>query len=204
MSPVPKIIDHDERRRELAEGVWRVIARDGVAAASVRAVAAEAGLSTGSLRHFFPAHSDLLIYAMHLVVERIESRVAELAETTTGRRAVEQRLQQLLPLDEGRRIENEVWLAFTAAALVRRELREVWDEVHRAQRDACAVAVEQLGASDADVEAQRLHAVLDGLAVHAALSPDDARPERLAATLRRHLDSVKTGSRRRRGRPTRS
>jgi AcrR family transcriptional regulator len=194
---VPRLIDHGERRRALAEGVWRVIARDGVAAASVRAVAAEVGVSTGSLRHFFPAHTDLLVYAMHLVVERIESRVA-LAAPTTGRRAVEQRLQQLLPLDEERRIENEVWLAFTAAALVRPELCDVWDEVHRAQRRACALAVEQLGAGDADLEATRLHAMLDGLAVHAALSPDDARPERLTATLRRHLDSVATGGRRRR------
>jgi AcrR family transcriptional regulator len=196
---MPKIIDHDERRRALAEGVWRVIARDGVAAASVRTVAAEVGLSTGSLRHSFPAHADLLVYAMHLVVERIESRVAR-AATTTGRRAVEQRLQQLLPLDDERRIENEVWLAFTAAALVSPGLREVWDEVHRAQRRACTLAVTQLGAGDVDIEASRLHAVLDGLAVHAALSRDDARPDHLTATLRRHLDSVETGGRRR-GRP---
>lgn len=124
------------------------------------------------MRHFFPAHSDLLVYAMHLVVERIEDRVAELPATASRRRSVEQRLRQLLPLDEERRIENEVWLAFTAQALVRPELRDVWDEVHRAQRHACALAVEQLGA--AAVEAQRLHALLDGLAIHAALSPDDA------------------------------
>jgi AcrR family transcriptional regulator len=196
---MPKLVDRDQRRQAIAEGVWRVIVRDGVAAASVRAVAAEVGLSAGSLRHFFPAHSDLLVYAMHLVVERIEARVADLPATTSRRRSVEQRLQQLLPLDEERRIENEVWLAFTAHALVRRELRDVWDEVHRVQRDACALAVEQLGAADVDVEARRLHALLDGLAVHAALSADDAAPDRLIAVLRRHLNSLETGSQRRRG-----
>ena len=190
---MPKLVDHDQRRQAIAEGVWRVIVRDGVAAASVRAVATEVGLSAGSLRHFFPAHSDLLVYAMHLVVERIEARVAALPTTTSRRRSVEQRLQQLLPLDEERRIENEVWLAFTAHALVRRELRDLWDEVHRAQRHACALAVKQLGAAAA-VEARRLHALLDGLAVHAALSPDDAAPDRLIAVLRRHLNSLETGS----------
>jgi AcrR family transcriptional regulator len=191
---MPKLVDHDQRRQAIAEGVWRVIVRDGVPAASVRAVATEVGLSAGSLRHFFPAHSDLLVYAMHLVVERIEARVAALPATTSRRRSVEQRLQQLLPLDEERRIENEVWLAFTAHALVRRELRDVWDEVHQAQRHACALAVKQLGAAAVAIEARRLHTLLDGLAVHAALSPDDAAPDRLIAVLRRHLNSLETGS----------
>jgi AcrR family transcriptional regulator len=191
---MPKLVDHDQRRQAIAEGVWRVIVRDGVAAASVRAVATEVGLSAGSLRHFFPAHSDLLVYAMHVVVERIEARVAALPTTTSTRRSVEQRLQQLLPLDEERRIENEVWLAFTAQALVRRELRDVWDEVHRAQRHACALAVKQLGAAAVAIEARRLHALLDGLAVHAALSPDDAAPDRLIAVVRRHLNSLETAT----------
>jgi len=196
---MPKLVDHDQRRQAIAEGVWRVIVRDGVPAASVRAVATEVGLSAGSLRHFFPAHSDLLVYAMHLVVERIEARVAALPATTSRRRSVEQRLQQLLPLDEERRIENEVWLAFTAHALVHRELRDIWDQVHRAQRHACALAVKQLGAAAVAVEARRLHALLDGLAVHAALGPDDAPPDRLIAVLRRHLNSLETRSQRRRG-----
>jgi AcrR family transcriptional regulator len=196
---MPKLVDHDQRRQVIAEGVWRVIVRDGVAAASVRAVAAEVGLSAGSLRHFFPAQSDHLVYAMHLVVERIEARVVALPATTSGRRSVEQRLQQLLPLDEERRIENEVWLAFTAHALVRRELRDVWAEVHRAQRHACTLAVEQLGAADAAVEARRLHALLDGLAVHAALSADDAAPDRLLTVLRRHLNSLQAERQRRSG-----
>jgi AcrR family transcriptional regulator len=191
---MPKLVDHDQRRQAIAEGVWRVIVRDGVAAASVRAVATEVGLSAGSLRHFFPAHSDLLVYAMHVVVERIEARVAALPTATSTRRSVEQRLQQLLPLDEERRVENEVWLAFTAQALVRRELRDVWDEVHRAQRHACALAVKQLGAAAVAIEARRLHALLDGLAVHAALSPDDAAPDRLIAVVRRHLNSLETAT----------
>jgi AcrR family transcriptional regulator len=197
---MPKLLNQEQRRRAIADGVWRIIVRDGVAAASVRAVAAEVGLSVGSLRHFFPAQFDLLVYAMNLVVERIEARVASLP-ATAGQASIEQRLEQLLPLDEERRIENEVWLAFTAHALVRGELRDVWDAVHRAQRHACALAAEQLGADDVDVESRRLHAILDGLAVHAALSADDAEPERMRAALRRHLESLQTNSRRRR-RPT--
>ena len=185
---MPKVLDRDARRRELAEAVWRVIGRDGVDGASVRAVAAEAGLSPGSLRHFFPSQSDLLGYAMNLVVERIEARVARTSATANQRLAIEERLHQLLPLDDARRTENEVWLAFTAQALVRPELRELWTDVHAALRRACTVAVEALGATDVDFEARCLHAVIDGLAVHAALDAGAAEPAVLTATLSRHLD----------------
>jgi AcrR family transcriptional regulator len=191
---MPKAINHEARRHVIAEAVWRVISRDGVAAASVRAVAAEAGLSVGSLRHIFPSHSDLLVYAMHLVVERIESRIAHTASAPAinPRTTVEGRLLQLLPLDDERRVENEVWLAFSAQALVTRELRDVWSDVHRTQHHACKAAVEALGVDDTAFEARRLHALIDGLAVHAALSPYDAAPERLVATVRQHLNVVET------------
>jgi AcrR family transcriptional regulator len=185
---VPKILDRDGRRRELAEAVWRVIGRDGVQGASVRAVAAEAGLSAGSLRHVFPSQSDLLAYAMNLVVERVEARVAATPAATSERQTIEHRLHQLLPFDDARRTENEVWLAFTAQALVRPDLRDLWTEVHAALRHACTIAVEALGSNDVEFEARRLHALIDGLAVHAALSPRDAKPSRLAATLKQHLD----------------
>jgi AcrR family transcriptional regulator len=193
---MPKVVDHVARRTALAEAVWRVITRDGLAAASVRAVAAEAGLSAGSLRHFFPAQSDLLVYAMNLVVERIESRVASIAAAAPAldRAHVEERLYQLLPLDDERRVEGEVWLAFTGHALVRGELRQLWTDVHRELRNACSFAVESLGVDDVDDEARRLQAIIDGLAVHAALSPEDADPQRLTAVLTHHLDELETAA----------
>ena len=187
---VAKLVDRDARRRELAEAVWRVIGRDGVEGASVRAVAAEAGLSAGSLRHFFPSQSDLLAYAMTLVVERIEARVAAAPAAASERQAIEQRLHQMLPLDAARRTENEVWLAFTAQALVHPVLRDRWADVHGALRQACTIAVHALGARDVEFEARRLHAVIDGLAVHAALSQREAEPTLLTATLTRHLDLI--------------
>jgi hypothetical protein len=73
-------------------------------------------VSAGSLRHFFPAHSDLLVYAMHLVVERIEARVAGLPATTSRRRNVEQRLQQLLPLDEELPLVGTILVSSSAGA----------------------------------------------------------------------------------------
>src|SRR5215218_6316231 len=158
---MPKLVDHERRRRELGQAVWRVIRRDGVEAASVRKVAQEAGWSAGALRHYFSTQSELLTFAMQMVVERIEARVAALEPPADPRGAVEQRLHELLPLDRERRAENEVWLAFAARALV-----------------------------DLELEAERLHGLLDGLALHTAMRPDRMSPQLIRSVLARHLDSL--------------
>jgi AcrR family transcriptional regulator len=194
---VPKIVDHEERRSELGLAVWRVIRRDGVDRASVRTVAGEAGWSPGALRHYFATQSELLAFAMRLVVERIEGRIAALDRTADPRRAVEQVLHELLPLDDERRAENEVWLAFTARALIDPKLRLQHGEVHDALHRACASSLETLaaaGRAPADrvtaLQVERLHALTDGLAVHTALRRELMTPELIVAVVGLHLDAL--------------
>jgi AcrR family transcriptional regulator len=194
---VPKVVDHEQRRRELAHAVWRVIRRDGVDHASVRTVADEAGWSPGALRHYFGTQSELLAFAMRLVVERIEARVAALDRAAEPREAVEQVLHELVPLDAERRAENEVWLAFTARALIDPQLRAQHNEVHDALHQACRSTLETLAAdslgdanSASALQAERLHALIDGLAVHTALRPDLMPPDTIVAVLRLHLDAL--------------
>jgi AcrR family transcriptional regulator len=190
---VPKIVDHEQRRRELAEAVWRVIRRNGVDGASVRTVAQEAGWSAGALRHYFRSQSELLDFAIELAAERIRQRVGALELADDPRRAVEQLLSELLPLDDERRAENEVWLAFTARAPIDPQLRVRHAEIDDALRAASLRALEMLGLPAGRVralEVERLHALLDGLALHGAMRPERIPPRRIVAVLRRHLDEL--------------
>jgi AcrR family transcriptional regulator len=194
---VPKLVDHEERRRELGDAVWRVIRSRGVDGASIRTVAREAGWSPGALRHYFSTQSELLTFAMQMVVERIEARVSALEPPADPRRAVEQRLHELLPLDKERRAENEVWLAFAGRALVDPQLRARHVEVDEELRRACLGALAELGSDgrlrqglDLELEAERLHGLLDGLALHTAMRPDRMSPELIRSVLARHLDSL--------------
>ena len=198
---MPKVVDHEQRRRELGHAVWRVIRRDGIDHASVRTVAKEAGWSPGALRHYFASQSELLAFAMRLVVERIEDRIAALDRSADPREGVEQVLHELLPLDDERRAENEVWLAFTARALIDPELRAQHNEVYATLHQACTSALETLAAAgriDASaataLQAERLHALTDGLAVHTALRPDLMPPEQIVAVVRLHLDALDNSS----------
>lgn len=72
---VPKVVDHDQRREELARAVWAVIARAGVEGATVRAVAAEAGWSMGALRYYFATQDGLLRFALEVMLRRTPERL---------------------------------------------------------------------------------------------------------------------------------
>jgi AcrR family transcriptional regulator len=197
---MPKVVDHEQRRAELARAVWTVIRRDGLERASVRNVAREAGLSMGSLRHYFATQSELLCFAMQLVGDRARARIGALEPVADARRAAEQLLHQLVPLDDERRAESEVWLAFTGRALVDPQQRAIHEQIHDQLNRACTIAIETLVAAgltaeglDAALEASRLHALLDGLALHAVMRPAKVSPSRIVAVIARHLDTLQAG-----------
>ena len=186
-----------ERRAELVDAVLRVVRRDGLEQASVRNVAREAGLSMGSLRHYFVSQTELMVFAFRTVIDRIESRLARLEPEPDPRRRAERVLAELLPLDDDRRAENEVWLAFTSRAMVDPALRALRDEGYDALRAGCRAMLTDLSAAglapaDVPAEAERLHAWLDGLAVHAAMRADSYTAERLTAAITYHLDALAT------------
>jgi AcrR family transcriptional regulator len=184
---VPKVVDPEERRASIADAVWTVIRRDGLQRASVRNVAREAGLSMGSLRHYFASQPELLCFAMRLVGDRAGARV----------RAAEQLLGELVPLDDERRAESEVWLAFTGHALVDSDQRAIHQRIHDQLRGACVAAITLLADAgltpadlDLNLETDRLHALLDGLALHAVMRPERLPPSRITAVIAHHLDTL--------------
>ena len=187
---MPKQVDHSRRREELADALWRLVMREGIEAASIRRVAAEAGWSSGSLRHYFETQSDLLAFAMELVTRRVRDRVAALAPQSDVRAQAEQVLRELLPLDDERRAEMQVWLAFTMRAIVDPALRPLRDDAHAQLRDLCRSAAKALGAPDATRAGDELHALVDGLALHAVVAPEHTTPERQTAVLAARLDAL--------------
>jgi DNA-binding transcriptional regulator YbjK len=187
---MPKQVDHDERRQELADAVWRVVERDGVEAASLRGVAAEAGWSVGALRHYFPTQSDLLTFAMELVMQRVAGRLRTGRADVPPRQRAEQALHEVLPLDAARRAEMQVWLAFTTRALIDPTLRPLRDQAHAELRDLCHAVARLLGAASSLRDGDRLHALVDGLALHAVLAPTITTPARQREILAAELDTL--------------
>ncbi len=199
---VPKIVDPHARRLYIAEAVFRVIQRDGLAQASLRSVAEEAGLAIGSVRHYFQGHDELIVFAMRALGDRVEGRLLRhlprLLDPATPRserlELTEALLGELLPLTETTQAEADVWLAFSAAAKNRPDLAEEADRTHDGIRTIVRRVLTRateagglLDDLDLDVETERLAALLDGLAVAGTRTP----PQLMKTVLRRHLASLR-------------
>jgi DNA-binding transcriptional regulator YbjK len=176
--------------------LWRLVMREGVEAASIRRVAAEAGCSSGSLRHYFETQGDLLAFAMALVTRRAAGRIAALPAGGDARARAGRVLREVLPLDDERRAEMQVWLAFTMQAVVEPRLRPLLEEAHAALRGLCEGLARELGSDGGE----RLHAFVDGLALHAVVVPDVTTPERIGELLDAELGRLAAGGRLRRRR----
>jgi AcrR family transcriptional regulator len=191
-------VDHAQRRQEIADALWRVIRRDGFAAASVRTVAAEAGWSTGSIRHYFSSQNELIAFAMQTLTEQVQARIAAVAAEVRTLADVAELLEEVLPMDAQRRAETEVWLALSAAARTDDELRAITEESHRGLRQLCHTSVrfvvgEDGAGRDLVLETDRLHALVDGLALHGTMHPRLMPRTRIRAALLAHLAELGAG-----------
>jgi AcrR family transcriptional regulator len=187
---MPRLIDTDARRREIAEAVWDVIQREGLDAVSVRCIAREAGLSTGSLRHVFATQAELLSFAMSALGERIGERMAALPAAETSLDGAEALLSQVLPLDDERHREAEVWFAFIARARTDPDLRELGERANDVLRAISREALAPLELPDLDVAVEEVYALVDGLALHAVLRRGRPAPETMRRVLRAHLERL--------------
>jgi AcrR family transcriptional regulator len=68
--------DDEGRRDELVTAATRVIAREGVAAATTRRIAAEAGLPLGTLHYWFASKDDLLAAVIEAALTDLELAAA--------------------------------------------------------------------------------------------------------------------------------
>lgn len=202
---MPKIVDHEERRRELAEALWRVIAHSGPQAVSIRTVAAEAGLSAGALRHYFQTREELLVFAMDLSEERVVGRMREQSLSMAPEDSMVERTagfaEHMLPLDPTRSAEFRVWEAAGHLGDLDPRLEERWIR----QRGLYRRLVGGLGGlpplEDPESEhpdpwletwAAFLHTFVDGLALQMMVNPAQVPPEAGRARLRSFLAHVES------------
>ena len=186
------------RRDTLAEAVLTIGMTRGLERVSIREVAAEAGCSIGTVQHYFRTKDEMLVFAFRRVVERATARAIAVDQSRGVRRALVHIIAQLLPLDDERRAETTVHLAFATRAAVDPKLAEVQAETLetvRAELAELLLAVQRESGRRTDRrrarrDAVRLLALVDGLALHAVSAPGQLTDEELLATLRHALDGV--------------
>ncbi|MEV0196965.1 TetR/AcrR family transcriptional regulator [Nonomuraea sp. NPDC050691] len=194
---MPKIVDHDERRRELLSAARRVIVRDGIDAATTRAIAKEAGYSNGVLAHYFADKDEILLSALSQSHQRIRDRITRKVEGVTGLAALREVLLDNLPLDAERTQETRLEVSFWSRSLAAEQLAEVQraeaGELRAAVRGLLAQAREagELTTEDnLDDVTEHLLALVDGLSLHLLLYPGRLTRVDLERLMLAHLDRL--------------
>jgi AcrR family transcriptional regulator len=195
---VPKLVDHDLRRAEIAQAVFRLVAERGLEALTIRDVAVEAGWSTGVLAHYFEDKDALLAFAFVRVAERINQRIDAIPPTGDPLERLRAGLLELVPLDAERRSECQIWFGFLGRALAKPELAAIQGALYaewRARLEQSIAEAQQAGLVRADVqpadEASELAALVDGLSLQALFAPDEIDPERLGRLVEARLDQLR-------------
>jgi AcrR family transcriptional regulator len=118
---MPKLVDHEQRRRQIAEALLRVAADRGLHQAGLREVAAEAGTSVRLIQYYFGTKEQLLLYAtQYLAVQladRAKARIAAVGPDAGPRAIIEAILAEALPDDEDSRMFNVIWTSYLALSL---------------------------------------------------------------------------------------
>ncbi|OPC77834.1 TetR family transcriptional regulator [Embleya scabrispora] len=118
---MPKQVDHRERRETIARALWRVVEQRGIAHASVREVAQEAGISHGAVQHYFATREEMLVFAMDFASEqtslRVAAGVADLGDAPHPRDVLRVMLTEMLPLHPGARTTSRMSAAYVLEAL---------------------------------------------------------------------------------------
>ncbi len=167
-------VDAATRQHSLAEAVVRLLARSGFEAVTVRAVAAEAGVSTGAVQKQFATKDALLLAGVRLVVLSYAERNDGALDLSDLRSAVRTLLLDAMPLDPDRRTEALVWSALTDRAGRSPVVAELVRAVDADALTGLTELLEAAGIADPGRAATLLIAVCDGLAVRLTYDPTAA------------------------------
>ena len=189
---MPRTADHDARRTQIIDGLVRVAGRDGLHAVTMRAVAAEAGVSLRLVQYYFESKAQLMNAALERLERQSHERWAARLEglrDPSPREVVEALVAEALPTDPESRVFHQVWtsyavLAMTEPPMAAQPFVEGPDRLERQITGILAGA----GAVDPETEAARLLALAHGLGTSVLVGRRSA--ESAMWILRHHLDEL--------------
>lgn len=197
---MPKLVDHDERRRQIAAAVCDIAATRGLGDVSFREVASAAGVSVSLVQHYFGDKANLVKTSLEMQSAAMDARIAERLTdlgADPGPRAVLQVVAHaFLPLDDVSRRSMLLYHAFAAAALTDPALRasdmftngRALIGFFAGQLALLGRAVEGDRPADHEAEATGLVSLLLGLSLSILL--EQVTPAEAIDVLERHLERL--------------
>lgn len=169
---MPKKVNQQARRQEIADALWRVTRRDGWESVSMRHVAAEAGVSVGMVQHHFASKDEMVRFAMDSIGEqygkRIVERIMALPEPRVPRHVAEIVLYELLPPEGEGQAEVQAAAAFLSRAVIHPDIAADLVAAGARLRHHLVgqITLARPDATNPEIDAAGLLALADGLIAH--------------------------------------
>ena len=189
---MPRVVNHEVRRREVAAIAAQVVVTEGRAGLSVRNVAQAAGCSTTVVSHYFTDMAELFYETYAFAASRTAVRIQEVLEKDPTN--ITGLIEAVLPLDNERTEEWRIWFAFWSEALTSPPFAS--DQRMRARKaveriEKCLQLLQQNKKLPKSVNiahaADRLAALIPGIASEAIFDPQTWPASRQRQTLRTEL-----------------
>lgn len=192
---MPRIVDHDQRRAELADAARAIVAREGIDALTIARVASATGYSTGVVNHYFSNKRQMLLHTYISTVERARARLE--AQLQQERPDLDACLEAFLPVNEDQQQEWLLWFAFWGMAITDQELAmEQRRRLHDAQALFQSIFEAQAAHGllpshmDCGFLAQHCVTLINGIAVQAVFDLKDWPSQRQRDFIRKALGLV--------------
>ncbi|MFI6042444.1 TetR/AcrR family transcriptional regulator [Nocardia sp. NPDC051321] len=179
---MPRLVDHDVRRKQITDAVRRVIVGGGLESVTFQTVAVEAEMSIRLVQYYFGSKREFLLATHRSVMEdagaRFMRRWTAMGPDAAPRAVIHAILAELLPLDAQRREETIVLGSFGWAAVTGQAITA--EETFAAPRTLVTVIANQIARlGRAEASAQRdaalITAAIGGLAQGLLQGYDTAR-----------------------------
>lgn len=195
----PKVGIHEAARRaQILQAARTCIVEFGYERATVRDVAEEAGVSTGTIVHYFGDKDTMLEAAL---LDKVQDTGIAFRAALTGAQCAWEKLERLVtasvPETDEVRDEWRLWLTFWGEVTRNERLRAVSKKQHRRWTRFLARIISEGSASgefaevDPEITATQMAALIDGLAIQTTLQNPALPPEQMRqiclAALRRLL-----------------
>ena len=198
---MPKIVDHAQRRDEIAHVACQVVANYGFEQATVARIARAAGYTTGMVAHYYESKQAIILAALRLILFRIEERLTR--EREDGEADLLDVLSEALAIDAQRFTECAFWMAFWGQVSADKKLKRLNVWVHREYMRLYARCFtehwQEWSAWPRPVREHVLRSVvtfINGLTASAVTSPSDWPAAVQVEQLRLQLDLLRQWGRR--------
>ncbi len=162
--PVPKLVDHDVRRREIAQAVWAVIAERGIEGVTLRSVASEAGVSVGRIQHYHASREELVRDSCRELLKAATQQF-EAADDATPVERLRRLVLGRIPTTPEFAIGTSIWLAYEAKSVDDPVIAELVQQGHAGGVREATALLSECGVAEPPAVALRLMATAEGLAI---------------------------------------